>query len=237
MDPRERFTATVDRYAKYRPDYPDALLDWLATLTAGRRAVDLGAGTGILSRQLAARGFAVTAVEPNAAMRAKGEAAGAARFVGGTAEQTGLPERSADLVIGAQAFHWFDLDRALPEIDRVRAPGGVAVAAWNVREEHGFSAAYEAALLAFSADCRAVPKPGPTLAALRARRPAAVAATFRHGQTLDLDGVLGRAWSSSYVVHGVTDRAAFDAALADAYGAHARDGRVELAYRTEALTW
>ncbi|MEQ1506214.1 MAG: SAM-dependent methyltransferase, partial [Myxococcota bacterium] len=66
LDPRDRFTVTVDRYQKFRPDYPPALFDWLSRSTArgwlagavtGRRAVDLGAGTGIFSRLLAARGW------------------------------------------------------------------------------------------------------------------------------------------------------------------------------------
>jgi SAM-dependent methyltransferase len=88
MDPRERFTATVDRYARHRPDYPEALLDWLAGLVSGRRAVDLGAGTGILTRQLAARGWDVVGVEPNAAMRERAAAAGGT-YVDGSAEATG----------------------------------------------------------------------------------------------------------------------------------------------------
>jgi SAM-dependent methyltransferase len=237
LDPRERFTATVERYARYRPDYPDALFEWLAALVGSRRAIDLGSGTGILSRQLAERGWDVIGVEPNGPMRERATAAGGARYVDGSAEATGLAAATADLVIGAQAFHWFDLDRALPEIDRIRRPGGAAVAVWNVRAETGFAAAYEAALLRWSTEYASVPKPGPTLAALRARRPGATTTVLRHGQELDLDGVLGRAWSSSYVVHGVTDRAAFDRALTEAFLAHARGGRVELAYETQALAW
>lgn len=238
MDPRERFTATVDRYARYRPDYPDALLDWLGDLVTGRRAVELGAGPGILSRQLAARGWDVIGVEPNAAMRARAESLGGGpRYVAGGAEETGRPSASADLVIGAQAFHWFDLDRALPEIERIRGPSSAAVAVWNVRAGTGFAAAYEAVLLRASSDYAAVPKPGPTLDALRGRLPSAVERVFRHDQTLDLDGVLGRAWSSSYVVHGVSDRAAFDRQMTEAFAAHAREGKVKLAYETRALAW
>lgn len=213
-------------------------MDWLGTLTPGRRCVDLGAGTGIASRQLAAAGWSVTGVEPNDAMRAKAVAAGGGPVhVAGRAEDTGLPAGSADLVLGAQAWHWFALDRALAEVDRLLAPGGVAVAAWNVRVETGFARAYEEALLRWSSEYAQVPKPEPTLHALRARRPAAREARFPHAQRLDRDGVIGRAWSSSYVVHGVTDRTGFDAALDAAFAAFAVDGRVELAYDTVALWW
>ncbi|MEZ4241966.1 MAG: class I SAM-dependent methyltransferase [Myxococcota bacterium] len=240
MDPRRRFTATVDRYDRYRPDYPEALVDALSDLAVGAAVVELGAGTGILSRQLAARGLSVTAVEPNEAMRTAGAAhadSSGVRWVAGSAEQTGLAAASADLVVGAQAFHWFDLDRALPEIDRLLVPGAWAVAAWNDRVEHGFAAAYDEVLLAWSDTYADVPRPGPTLEALEARRPEGRRLRFPHRQVLDLDGVIGRAWSSSYVVHGVSDRQGFDDALQAAFRAHALDGRVDLAYETVAWAW
>lgn len=236
--PTERFTATVDAYAKHRPDYPAGFVGWLATLVSGRRCIDVGAGTGIASRQLAAAGWDVVGVEPNDAMRGRAvEAGGGPRYVAGTGEDTGLPAASADLVVGTQAWHWFDLDRALPEVDRLRAPGGAAVAAWNVRVEHGFAAAYEALLYEFSTEYARVPKPGPTLDRLRERRPRATLHAFAHAQSLDLDGALGRAWSSSYVVHGVADREGFDDALRRAFADHQAGGRVELGYETVALRW
>lgn len=235
VDPKERFTGTVAQYAVYRPDYPDALFTWLAALTSGRRAVDLGAGTGIFTRALAAHGWEVVGIEPNAAMRA---AAAGVRCVEGSAEATGLREASADLVVAAQAFHWFDPHAALREIDRILAPGGSAAAVWNVRAEHGFAAAYEDVLLRWSTEYPRVPKPGPTLAALRALRPGGRAIELPHEQRLDEDGILGRAWSSSYVVHGVSDRAGFDRDLLDAAQRHRdEDGRITLAYVTVGYAW
>lgn len=235
MDPRERFTATVDAYRQHRPDYPEALFGWLGVLVPGRRAADLGAGTGIFTRMLAERGWDAVGVEPNPAMREAAIAAGGARYVDGTAEATGLADRSVDLVIGAQAFHWFDLDRALPEVDRVAE--GRAVAVWNVRGTEGFAGAYDALLVRFSSEYPKVAKPGPTLVELAIRRPGGEEATFSHHQRLDRDGLLGRAWSSSYVAHGVADRAGFDAGLMAAFDAYARDGTVDLAYRTVAYAW
>lgn len=235
MDPRERFTGTVERYAAFRPDYPDALFDWLAVLSPqGRRVADLGAGTGIFTRLLREHGWDVVGIEPNAAMRGK---ATGVRIVDGTAEATGLASASVDLVVGAQAFHWFDLARTLPELDRILVPRGRAVAVWNVRVAEGFAAAYDEVLVRFSPDYATVPKPGPTLDALRALRPGGVEVALPHGQVLDRDGVIGRAWSSSYVVHGVSDRPAFDAALMAAFDAHADGGTVTMGYTTVGYAW
>jgi len=238
MIPVERFTATSSDYARWRPGYPDGYIRWIAGLEAGRRCVDLGCGTGILSRQLAEAGFAVIGVEPNAAMRAAAvEAGGGPTYVDGRAEATGLPEGSADVVLAAQAFHWFELDGALAEIQRLLVGTGIASAVWNIRELQGFSAAYDAVVSRFSTDYRTVPRPEPTIAALRPRLTGEVERAWDHHQDLDLEGVLGRAWSSSYVAHGVKDRAAFDAAMTDAFHRHAVAGRVTLLYRTVALAW
>jgi SAM-dependent methyltransferase len=201
----------------------------------GRTAVDLGSGTGIFSRLLASRGWEVVGVEPNAAMRGAAERDGGARYVDGAAEATGLPAQSAALVIGAQAFHWFRLPEALAEIDRIGVERAVAV--WNVHRDSGFAEAYRQVLLAFSTDYPTVPRPEPTLAALQDLRPGGDVAVFPHEQSLDESGMLGRAWSSSYVVHGVADRVGFDDALAQAFREHARDGRVSLQYETRLYSW
>ncbi len=238
MIPAERFTATSSLYARWRPDYPEAYLRWIRSLATGRRCVDLGSGTGILSRQLAAHGFTVIGVEPNAAMRTgAAEKGGGPTYVEGRAEATGLPEGSADVVVAGQAFHWFDLDGALAEVQRLLADTGIASAVWNIRENQGFSAAYDAVLSRFSTEYRVVPRPEPTIAALRPRLTGEVEGAWDHHQDLDLEGILGRAWSSSYVAHGVKERAGFDAALTDAFHRHAVAGRVTLLYRTVALAW
>ncbi|MCA9513483.1 MAG: class I SAM-dependent methyltransferase [Myxococcales bacterium] len=240
MDSRERFTATVGDYERARPDYPDALIAALVARAPWRRAVDLGSGTGILSRQLAAAGLDVIGVEPNAAMRLAAERAGGGpRYHAGQAESTGLAVASADLVVGAQAFHWFDLPATVAEIDRVAIARAPAAAIWNVRAEEagGFAAAYEALLGRF------VGRRGPgelanvTIDALARLRPGGERLVFPHAQHLDRDGAHARAWSSSYVAHGVRDHAAFDRALDEVFGAHALDGAVTLRYRTLAYVW
>jgi len=233
----ERFTSTVDAYRRWRPSYPEAFLRWVRSLARGARCVDLGSGTGILARQLTEEGFTVTGVEPNDAMRTAAVEDGGATFVSGTAEATGLADGVADLVTGGQAFHWFDLDRALPEIDRILAPAGVAVAVWNERAPEGFAATYDAVLQKFCPGYADAPRSEHTIADLRERLTGEVDQAFTVRQELDLRGVIGRAWSASYVVRGVLDKDAFDAALTEAFHRHAVAGRVVMPYRTVAIAW
>lgn len=98
--------------------------------------VELAAGTGIFTAQLVAEGLDLVAVEPLPAMRTilKRDVP-EVRVEDGTAEQIPLPNDSADTVVIAQAFHWFDHQSALDEIHRVLKPGGALVTVWNVRDE------------------------------------------------------------------------------------------------------
>lgn len=139
------YSQLADDYAAnragYAPELPALLLGWTAALrgcaVAELEGVDLGAGTGIWTRQLAALGLPIAAVEPNDAMRRLGaEQTDAAhvRWVAGRAEATGLAERCCDLVTMASALHWTDLDRAMAEVRRILRPGGLFAALWNTRE-------------------------------------------------------------------------------------------------------
>jgi SAM-dependent methyltransferase len=132
------FASVAESYERRRPSYPAELVAWLADrlgLRPGRTVVDLGAGTGKLTRQLLPTGARVIAVEPLAEMRAQlAEAAPGAEILAGTAEELPLPDRAADAVVAASAFHWFDLDRALPELHRVLRPGGGLAIVGNGRD-------------------------------------------------------------------------------------------------------
>jgi len=125
------FARAADVYERARPGYPVVAVDRLVAAIPGRDVVDLAAGTGKLTRLLAARGCDVVAVEPVAEMRAL--IGPPARVLEGTAEAIPLPAASADGVTVAQAFHWFDGPVALAEIHRVLRPGGVLALIWNRR--------------------------------------------------------------------------------------------------------
>jgi SAM-dependent methyltransferase len=129
------FGPVAETYERYRPGYPAEAVAWVAGPTPGR-VVDLGAGTGKLTRALLAAGHEVIAVEPDAEMRAAFAAAlPGVRLLAGAAEQIPIPDASVDVVTTGQAFHWFDLDRAFPEIARVLRPGGALGVLWNARDE------------------------------------------------------------------------------------------------------
>ncbi|HEX8754278.1 MAG TPA: class I SAM-dependent methyltransferase [Solirubrobacterales bacterium] len=129
------FGAAAGEYERSRPSYPEAAVDWLVPEGA-RDVLDLGAGTGKLTRLLAARGLATTAVEPLAEMRAVLAAAlPEVRALEGSAEEIPLPDASVDAVLVAQAWHWVDEERALPEVARVLRPGGTLGLVWNLRDE------------------------------------------------------------------------------------------------------
>lgn len=129
------FGSRAAAYAEYRPNYPVAMLEWgLAPVRDAQhlRVLDLGAGTGKLTEGLHALGVPVVAVEPDSAMLAQlTERLPDVEAHVAKAESIPLPEASVDAVFVGQALHWFDLDRALPEIGRVLRPGGNLVAAWN----------------------------------------------------------------------------------------------------------
>lgn len=130
------FGAVAGAYARYRPGYPPDAVRWcvapLGREIAGLRVLDLGAGTGKLTALLAELGADVTAVEPDKAMLAElRRYLPSARALPGSAEAIGLPDGSVDAVLCAQALHWFDLSRALPEIARVLVPGGTLGGLWN----------------------------------------------------------------------------------------------------------
>ncbi|MFI9381261.1 class I SAM-dependent methyltransferase [Kutzneria sp. NPDC052558] len=120
-------------YAQHRPDYPVAAVEWaLAPVAAERpRVLDLAAGTGKLTAMIAALGLDVVAVEPDDAMRAELSALlPEVTALSGAAERIPLPDASVDAVLVGQALHWFDHERALPEIGRVLRRGGVLAGLW-----------------------------------------------------------------------------------------------------------
>ncbi len=135
------FTGKAAIYSKYRPNYPEEYIDYLISfnkLTPNSRIADIGAGTGILTEQLVARGFKVWAVEPNFDMRTLAEKSLKSHpnftSLPGTAEETNIENASMDLITVGQAFHWFVKDKFKRECQRIlKANSNVAVV-WNSRD-------------------------------------------------------------------------------------------------------
>lgn len=128
----------ADTYVRGRPDYPPQVADWLTGtlgLNADKTVIDLGAGTGKFTGRLAATGAQVIAVEPVPQMLEKLSAAlPDVLAMSGTATDLPLPDASVDVVVCAQAFHWFASPEALSEIARVLKPGGKLGLVWNLRD-------------------------------------------------------------------------------------------------------
>jgi SAM-dependent methyltransferase len=132
---RLSFGAAADRYDRVRPSYPEAAVGWILG-AAPATVLDLGAGTGLLTRVLVERGHEVIAVEPDTRMRAVCAArTPGATVLEGSAEALPLPAGSVDGVVAGQSYHWFAGPAAHAEIARVLRPGGVFGPMWNLRDE------------------------------------------------------------------------------------------------------
>lgn len=244
LSPTSRFTHRVADYVRYRPDYPPALLRWLHEVQGvapSWTVADIGAGTGISSKMFLDAGHPVVAVEPNAAMRqAAQDMLGASprfRAVDGSAESTGLPDASVDLVSAAQAFHWFDQQAVKPEWRRILRPEGLVAVYWNTRRLTGtpFLEGYEQLLLDFGTDYSSVAERYGDDAHMRRWFGAGLhgVASFPHAQRLDFDSLKGRLLSSSYAPReGHPRHAPMLEALRRLFDATHVDGTVDFAYDT-----
>jgi len=133
------FETVAVEYERWRPDYPEEALRWAAEalgLQPGARVLDLGAGTGKLTRGLVSLGFDVVAVEPGGPMLEQLRiAVPEAEALEGPAEAIPLPGEAVDASFAGQAFHWFDRERAVPELRRVIGPSGGLALLWNWWDE------------------------------------------------------------------------------------------------------
>jgi SAM-dependent methyltransferase len=198
------FELVADLYERARPSYPPEAVEWTAErldLRSGRVVLDLGAGTGKLSRALVATGADVIAVEPGDAMRAELErAVPGVQALRGSAEDIPLPAASVDAITVGQAFHWFRYEEAIPELHRVLRPGGGVALMWNARDQESpiqrevneflapFIPSERAAVVDSSKYLAASSLFGP----IEERR-------FHFVQNLDADGLVTRLASTSFV--------------------------------------
>ena len=164
-DSTKLFSNRAANYAKYRPRYPQAVLECLRDecgLTPTDVVADVGSGTGILSELFLKNGNPVFGVEPNDEMREAAERLLSHypdfTSVNGTAEATTLPDNSVDLITAGQALHWFDRPKAKIEFGRILCPGGHAMFVWNTFDFEGspFMSAYARLLAKYSAKHRRV---------------------------------------------------------------------------------
>jgi ubiquinone/menaquinone biosynthesis C-methylase UbiE len=231
---RERaasFGGVADLYERSRPGYPVDAVRWLAG-EAPCDVVDLGAGTGKLTRTLIDLGHQVTAVEPLPEMLDQLRAAvPEATALQGGAEAIPLPAESADVVTVAQAFHWFDHSPALLEIARVLRPGGHIALVWNVRDESDpLVTDLSDAMVGRTGVDRGVVEP----IGESGRFGPVEYATFSHVQEVDRETLRELVLSRSYcAVLSEEERAPVLQNVDDLFTEHARDGVVRLPYLTE----
>jgi len=249
-----RFSDRVEDYVKYRPHYPVAILTYLQDtyqFNPDWVVADIGSGTGI-STELFLRGDEkgenrgvkrIYAVEPNTEMRKKAEEllSGYPGFVSinGTAEATGLPVASVDLILAGQAFHWFDPVRTQQEFLRIARPGSVVALIWNERLIlSDFEAAYEDLILEYAGDYKTINHKNITDPQIGAFfDPQAFAlAVFDNEQVFDFDGLKGRLLSSSYIPKEGAGHDAMMKALAARFAPHRGGGGVGVGYETKLYT-
>lgn len=240
----ERFSDRVENYVRYRPSYPPEALDLLERecgLTRGSCVADVGAGTGILSKLLLERGARVWAVEPNADMLAAARNALANNpgfaAIAAPAEATGLPAHSVDLVVAAQAFHWFDRARARTEFARILRPGGWVSLIWNERvvDTTPFLRGYEQLLLDLAPEYGIVDHRniGPEEVAAFFAPGAVRLEVFPYFQHFDYEGIKGRLLSSSYApAAGHPNHEPMLARLRQIFDAAQEHGQVAVEYAT-----
>lgn len=234
-EPLSRFSSRADDYAKYRPRYPAealaAVLEWLGD-PSKLVAADVGAGTGISSRWLADAGVNVIAIEPNEAMRAAAEPHPRIKWWAGTGETTGLALRSVDLILCAQAFHWFKAEAALAHFAQVLKPRGRLALMWNDRVDRDEETrGYNSILSSFGADVRyeQSKKAGEEL------RESDLFTGFReqiftNHQEMDLEATIGRTRSISTCPPEGPVWDAIRARLEAWFNQHQRSGKTRLVY-------
>ena len=240
-----RFSDRVDNYVKYRPHYPEKVFDFLAEekiLQPDFIVADVGSGTGISAEVLLQKKHTVYGIEPNKEMRAAAErilqADGNFKSVAGTAEQTTLPNASVNMILVAQAFHWFDRAKTQTEFKRILKPEGYTVLVWNDRQTDttDFLKVYEDFLQMFAIDYKEIDHKN-------TQDKKVFDAFFGEGkylekafynfQDVDFSGLKGRVLSSSYMPNeGHVDFDFMISCLKKIFIRYQQNGTVRLAYDT-----
>ncbi len=239
----DRFSNRAENYAKYRPGYPPEVLGLFRErmgLTPDSIIADIGSGTGLSARLFVGNGNTVYCVEPNAKMRdvaaeyMKGFSG--FRSVNGTSDNTTLPDASVDIVIAAQAFHWFEPAATRKEFSRIIKPCGYVALIWNERQLDStpFLSEYEQFLLKFANDYTKVRHENVDETALKSFfQKEFHTAVFSNSQKFDLEGLVGRVTSSSYMpVESDESFPQMKNELQMLVAKYAENGKIEILYDT-----
>ena len=239
-----RFSNRVENYVKYRPHYPDEVLEFLVSELALKQdsvIADIGSGTGISSELFVKNGNAVYGVEPNKKMRKAAEEAfkKCQNFISidGTAEHTTLNSRSIDLIIAGQSFHWFDLRKSKKEFERILRPHGIVTLIWNERksESSEFMGDYETLLNTYGIDYKEVKQKNVNEKVLGEffEKNKYKTRLFSNCQEFDFAGLRGRLLSSSYApTKGHPNYDPMIDSLQDIFKKHQQNGEVRFDYDT-----
>ncbi|MBE2218353.1 MAG: class I SAM-dependent methyltransferase [Ignavibacteria bacterium] len=242
-----RFTNRVENYIKYRPGYPIEVIEYLKSeniLKPDSISADIGSGTGISTELFLKNGNTVYAVEPNDAMREAAEKllAGYENFrsINTSAEDTTLPDVSIDLIVCAQAFHWFDIPKAKMEFNRILKPAGRICLMWNERilDANPFLIDYENLLIKYGTDYTTVRHENVDENKLKELfANGYITRSFPNKQVFNLEGVTGRLLSSSYTPQ--YDSPLYEPMLAELkriFELHQKNGKIEFLYETNVYT-
>ncbi|WP_443945913.1 class I SAM-dependent methyltransferase [Pedobacter sp. AW1-32] len=228
-----------DDYEKYRPGYPEAILTYLEqniSLNREKSIADVGSGTGIFTELLLKKNYRVTAIEPNAEMRAKAENKLASytglTSVNASAEQTTLADNSVDLIAVAQSFHWFHPEQTRQEFKRIAKPGAHLLLIWNILQQRSsFLQDYQRLKDKYTSKKPYQEKINISVIDQFLDPKLRIEQEVYHSRQLDKDGLLGYFRSASYApLQGDEDYPTLVQELEEIFERHQRNGFVKLEY-------
>ncbi|MFX1390694.1 MAG: class I SAM-dependent methyltransferase [Promethearchaeota archaeon] len=248
QDPKKRFSNRVEKYIKYRPNYPQDIIQFLKKeeiLRSNSVIADIGSGTGILSELFLKEGNKVYGIEPNFDMRDAGD-----KLLGkystfssleGSAENTRLEDNSIDIITAGQSFHWFNLDKSRMEFKRILKPEGWVILIWNRRKNltNRFLIEYEKFLLEYGTDYQAIEKSKLDFDKFFSRnnnKEPYNKINFDNYQIFDYEGLKGRLLSTSYIP--LNDDPKYTNMLLDLrklYDKFQKNGYIKFEYDTEVI--
>ncbi len=240
----DRFSSRVANYVKYRPSYPNQIIDTLIEqlkLTPASNIADIGAGTGIFSQLLLERGLSVTAIEPNQKMLAAAKAQlnvyADFRYRNNSAADTGLTSNSLDLITVAQAFHWFNNEESIDEFKRILKNQGQLALIWNQRDlDCQIQQQYHQLLNEYSESYQNVNHMNLSAEQIKqyfTPNPVQVF-EFKHKQQLDYASLLGRLLSTSYCPASHSQQFTdLTAALKELFERYSKHGKIDFNYTSK----